>query len=127
VCTSLQGIYVKLPSGVWIRVKGKFGGIIASGKKSTQAYTLVAESIPALPFKNTPPKKEFYVASTAVTRFIYRLVDEKIHERSRVVIEYLRPEVYVVRVYSGDAKKIYSVADEMGIVKGGIRKQRLKA
>ncbi|MET1159885.1 MAG: hypothetical protein ABWW65_02890 [Thermoprotei archaeon] len=112
-----RGLYVKMPNGKWIRVKGKYGGIVARGRtrKSTQASTLIAESVNS--FKVTNKHYDsFYISSTSVTKYLYRLIEEKLHEKNLIIVEYIDPEKYRVKIYTNDNRP-RSIAEEMGIIR----------
>ncbi len=113
----MKGIYVRLPNRSWIRIKGILGGIVAGKSKKKTGYTLIAESIEKLDNMPKKPVIVFYISSTRVTKYIYRLLDRGLHNKALVVIEYVRPEIYKVTVYGSRVDEVYEVAEEMGIVR----------
>jgi len=112
----LNGIYVRLRNNTWLKVKGKIGGIVTSRVRKT-TYTLVVESLDEPPHIDDPPDKRFYITSSKVTRYIYRLIDHGYDKNNIVLIKYLDPEKYLVETYGSGSREIYSVAEELGIVR----------
>ncbi len=113
----MRGIYVKLPNNTWIKVKGKLGGIIAGKSGKRAGYTLIAESINKIHKNKSKPDIVFHISSTKVTKYIYRLLDKKLDSKLKIIIEYVRPEIYKVEVYGKEFKEAYKIAEEMGIVR----------
>jgi len=119
VVVELNGIYVELPRKTWVKVKGRLGGI-ATSKKVGQ--TLIAESLDGKPEIKKKPIDTYYISSTSVTKYIYKLIDSNLHRTSLIVIRYIDVEKYRVEIYSGRVKEIRKIAEEMNI----IRKQKPK-
>ncbi len=116
-------IYVKLPSGTWMKITGKLKRVInisrskKTGRKQSISYTLIGESLDSKPRVNGRPTASFYVSSGSVTKYILRLLDEELD--AKILIEPVNLEIYRVRVYGNksDAGRIYSIAEEMKIVR----------
>ena len=113
----MKGIYVKLPNNTWIKVKGKLGGIVAGKSGRRTGYTLIAESLNKINKPGGKPSLVFYISSTKVTKYIYRLLDNKLEKKLGVIIEYVKPEIYRVEIYGDKAGEAYKIAEEMGIVR----------
>ena len=116
----MKGVLIKLPNNTWICVKGKMGSVVSRGGKKRSVYTLVGESIEDFRKTSGKPARSFYVASTSVTKYVYRLIDSELAEKASIVIEYVNPEVYRVEVYGDAGDEAYRIAEEMGI----LRKQK---
>ncbi len=119
----MREIYVKLPSGTWMKITGKLKRVInvsrskKTGKKQAVSYTLIGESLDSKPHMIGRPISTFFISSGSVTKYILRLLDEEFN--AKILIEPISLEVYRVRVYGGkkDAEKVYSIAEEMKIVR----------
>lgn len=108
-------LYVKLPSGNWIRVKGKLSS--SSSRAPRRAvYVLLAELVDEPEVVEEKPLKEFYISSTRATKYIHKLV-ESMDDEACIVIEFIRPEVYRVAVYSDKKDVAHGIAIEMGITR----------
>lgn len=93
------------------------GGIITSKTGKRTGYTLIAESIDELPKFKKKPDITFYVSSTRVTKYIYRLLDKKLDDKITIIIEYVKPEIYKIELYGKNSGEAYKIADEMGIIR----------
>lgn len=115
----MKQIFVKLPSGKWIRVKGRLSGLSSSKSLKKTTYTLLAESIDKPNIIVDKPIRSFYISSTNVTRYIHKLIDhfDKDSGEICILIEYFKPEVYKVIVYSDEKDIAYNTAVEMNVVK----------
>lgn len=112
-------IYVKLPTGVWVRIKGKIERIVkVRGKKDKQSisYTLIGESLEDKPSVDRRASKVFYISSGNVTKYLMKILDYNIDKP--VIIEPYTLEIYRVKVYDRDiAIKIMKIAEEMKIMR----------
>jgi hypothetical protein len=112
------GIYVKLPTGIWVRITGKMERIVKSRRKERQAisYTLVGESLDGKPGVKGRASTVFYISSSSATKYIIKILDYKIDKP--VIIEPVSIEVYKVRVYDRDlGVKLRKIAEEMKIIR----------
>jgi len=113
----LKGVFIKLPNNTWICVKGKIGSVASRGGRKRSVYTLVGETVDGFRKTGGKPARSFYVSSTSVTKYVYRLIDSGLAEKTGIVIEYVNPEVYRVEVYGGAGDEAYKIAEEMGILR----------
>jgi len=107
---------VKLRNNRWIKIKGFLSGLTGVRGRRT-SYTLIAESIDQPSIDSVKKALTMYISSTAVTKFIYRLLNENYDANNTIVIEYIKPEYYRVRVYGSNPEKIYELASSMNIVR----------
>jgi len=119
----LKRIYVKLPNNTWVWIKGKIGSVKVGKSVRRATFTLIAESLENFEKPKRKPMKAFYISSTSVTKYIYRLVDAALTDDTVIVVEYISPEVYRVEVYGQGFEEVYKIAEEAGIV----RKPKLKS
>ncbi|MEM0380484.1 MAG: hypothetical protein QXX35_05010 [Desulfurococcaceae archaeon] len=115
----MKKIFVKLPNGNWIRVKGRLSGLTRSKSSKKTVYTLLAESVDKPDVLKEKPVKSFYISSARVMRYIYKLLDQvdEDNEELIIVIEYYNPEIYRVNVYNDEEDVAYKIALELGILK----------
>jgi hypothetical protein len=117
----MHGIYVKLPSGIWIRIKGKIGRIISSKTRGKQgiSYTLLGESLDDEPIISDEPVMKYYISSTRVTKYIVKLLDETKTRKYILLIKPVTKETYEVIIYGDreEAVKTYTLAEELKILK----------
>ncbi|ADI31382.1 hypothetical protein [Staphylothermus hellenicus] len=117
----VKGIYVKLPTGIWVRIKGKISRTIVSRNKSKRSisYTLLGESIDKPPKTNNDPQAKYYISATRVTKYILRLLDETRTSKYIMIIKPITKEKYEVLIYgnSAEARKAHKIAEEMNILK----------
>lgn len=115
----MKQIFVKLPSGSWIKIKGRLSGLNTGRSSKKTTYTLLAESIDKPELNIDKPIRVFYVLSTRVTKYIHKLLEylDNYNEEICLVIEYFKPEVYRVKVYSDEKDIAYKIALDMNIVK----------
>ncbi|ABN69658.1 hypothetical protein Smar_0551 [Staphylothermus marinus F1] len=117
----VKGIYVKLPTGIWVRIKGKISRTVVSrtkGKRSI-SYTLLGESIDNPPEINSDPQAKYYISATRVTKYILRLLDETNSSKYIMIIKPVTKETYEVLIHgnSVEARKAHKIAEEMNILK----------
>lgn len=127
-------IYIKLPTGIWVEIKGKLKRVIASKTKSgktrrTISYSLIGESLDDEPKIRGTPTNTFYISSTRVTKYILKILDEEMLSTVIIVIKPITKEIYEVNVYNATNKiidKIKGIAEEMKIVRQPSRKKQIK-
>ena len=119
-------IYVLLPSGRWVWVKGKMIRVIVSGtRRSNVAHSMVGETLEEEPRLGSPTAS-FYVSSTKVSRYIMRLLDEELD--ATLVIRPVMKSLYRVEVYGGGRKavsRLREIAESMKALR--VPKKRLHA
>ncbi len=120
----LKELYVKLPSGTWMKITGKLKRVVRvasrskkGGRRQSISYTLIGESLDSKPAVQGRARNVFYITSGSVTKYILRLLDEEFD--AKVFIEPHGIEVYKVRVYGGKdaAALLMKIAHEMNIVR----------
>lgn len=118
-------IYVKLPTGIWVEIKGKLKRVVATRTKSGKtrravSYSLIGESLDNEPKIKGSPAGTFYISSTRVTKYILKILDEEVSNTVVIVVKPLTKEVYEINVYNASRKvidKIKGIAEEMKIVR----------
>ena len=115
------GIYVKLPSGQWIRIKGKISRVIiikSKGKKSI-SFSLIGESIDKPPEPTSSNPEKLYISSFRVTKYILRLLDETNPKKYLIIIKPITKETYqlIMQGNSEEIEKAKRIAEEMKLVK----------
>ncbi len=122
-------IYVKLPSGTWVRIIGKIERIIrVRGRKRERqviSHTLVGESIENKPDIPGKTATTFYISSSSVTKYLMKILEYNIDKP--VVFEPFTPEVYRVKIYDKNvAIKLVKLAEEMKIIRHPKKKSSVK-
>ncbi len=115
------GIYVKLPSGQWIKIKGKISRVVilkSKGKKSI-SFSLIGESIDKPPEPTGSNSEKLYISSLRVTKYILRLLDETNPKKYLVIIKPVTKETYqlIMEGNSEEIEKAKQIAEEMKLIK----------
>ncbi len=122
-------IYVRLPTGIWVEIKGKLKRVVATKTRHAVSYSLIGESLDDEPKIKGTPIEKFYISSTRVTKYILKILDEEIPSNVVLVIKPLAKEVYEVDIYNASRRvidKIKGIAEEMKIIRQPPKKKTIK-
>ncbi len=108
-------IYVLLPSGRWVWVKGKMVRVVSTGsRRASVAHSMVGETLDEQPRPQGRPVSVFYISSTKVSRYIIRLLDEDVD--GIMVITPVTKSIYCVELYGftrRDVARVKEIAESM--------------
>lgn len=120
------GIYVKLPSGTWVKIQGKLERLVrvsrkGKGKpKTTVAYTLIGKSLDNPPQRPSGVHEKIYVSSIRITKLLIKLLDEIKIDKEIIFVWPRTKETYVIEIYYPRrviVDKIRKLAEELKILK----------
>ncbi len=120
------GIYVKLPSGTWVKIEGKLERLVrvtrkGKGKpKTTVAYTLIGKSLDNPPQRPSGVHEKIYVSSSRITKLLIKLLDEIKIDREVIFVWPRTKETYVIEIYYPrrvTVDEIRKLAEELKILK----------
>ncbi len=112
-----MALYVKLPSGLWIRVKARVRKPENVGP-GVRVFGLIGESLDGEPSVNGDPAGSFYVSAFRVTKYIIAVLDEGIE--GDIVVKPVTRETYKVEIYGAPRRyveRLKEIAEELKALK----------
>ncbi len=100
------GIYVKLPSGTWVKIEGKLERLVRASRKkqgkvkTVVAYTLIGSSIDNPPEKPGGEPEKIYVSSSRITKLIIKMLDEIKIDKEVIIVRPRSKETYIIEIYN---------------------------
>ncbi len=120
------GIYVKLPSGTWVKIQGKLERLVRTSRKgrgkpkTSVAYTLIGKSLDNPPKKPSGVPERIYVSSSRITKLIIKLLDEIKIDKEIILVWPRTKETYVIEIYyprRAIVDRIRKLAEELKILR----------
>ncbi len=120
------GIYVKLPSGTWVKIQGKLERLVRASRKgkgkmkTSVAYTLIGKSLDNPPQRPSGVHERIYVSSSRITKLLIKLLDEIKIDKEIIFVWPRTKETYVIEIYHPRrviVDRIRRLAEELKILR----------